>query len=204
MKLDEIRGALTGRTPLPPQESLPAAVFVPLTAGEDGAVSLLLEVRAHTLRHQPGECCFPGGQLEPGETPLDCALRETREELGPLELAPICPLDPLRHSSGQLIYPWLGEAQRLERLAPSPGEVAEVFSIPLEWLRATPPQWTAYTMAAVEEAEPGHPLAAFLPHYRKTRETPFWVWQEHTIWGMTARVILQLLELLVEIEAAPF
>lgn len=30
---------------------------------------------------QSGETCFPGGQMEPGETPADCALRETEEEL---------------------------------------------------------------------------------------------------------------------------
>ena len=57
------------------------AVLVPLLRRADG-LHLLYEVRSAALRRQPGEVCFPGGKLEPGEAPLDCALRETWEELG--------------------------------------------------------------------------------------------------------------------------
>ena len=44
------------------------AVLVPLVEREDG-LHVLYEVRALTLRHQPGEVCFPGGHIEAGETP---------------------------------------------------------------------------------------------------------------------------------------
>ena len=30
----------------------------------------------------PGSWCIPGGMLEPGESPVDCAVREIREEMG--------------------------------------------------------------------------------------------------------------------------
>lgn len=44
------------------------SVLVPLVEGEEG-LSLLYEVRARTLRSQPGEICFPRGPDGGGETP---------------------------------------------------------------------------------------------------------------------------------------
>ena len=52
------------------------AVLAPLVR-VDGETHLLFEVRALHMRRQPGEVCFPGGQIEEGETPLEAAVRET-------------------------------------------------------------------------------------------------------------------------------
>ena len=55
------------------------AVLLPLVE-QDGKLCLLYETRAETLvGHQPGEVCFPGGHIEVGETPEQCALLETEE-----------------------------------------------------------------------------------------------------------------------------
>ena len=55
------------------------AVLCPLVERPNG-LHLLFEVRSAGVS-QSGETCFPGGQMEPGEAPADCALRETEEEL---------------------------------------------------------------------------------------------------------------------------
>ncbi|MBO0847124.1 MAG: CoA pyrophosphatase [Nocardioides sp.] len=43
---------------------------------------LLLTERAHDMRSHPGQVSFPGGSIDPGETPREAALREAWEETG--------------------------------------------------------------------------------------------------------------------------
>ena len=56
------------------------AVVLPVEWGDDG-IHLLIEVRAAGIS-QAGDPCFPGGRIEPGETPAQAAARELEEELG--------------------------------------------------------------------------------------------------------------------------
>ncbi len=50
---------------------------------EDGETHVLFEVRAKTLRIQPGEICFPDGRVdEEDRNEEETAIRETCEELG--------------------------------------------------------------------------------------------------------------------------
>ena len=80
MTVSEIRSRLSRRTPDVLDTKHRSAVLVPLVE-QDGRLFLLYEQRAATLRRQPNEVCFPGGRLDGEESPLDCALRETWEEL---------------------------------------------------------------------------------------------------------------------------
>ena len=50
------------------------AVLIPLIKKEDG-YHVLFEVRAKHLNKQPGEVCFPGGKVEPGESTYEAAVR---------------------------------------------------------------------------------------------------------------------------------
>ena len=86
------------------------AVLVPLVE-QAGQLHLLYEVRAATLRRQPGEVCFPGGRIEGAETPEQCALRETREELGisPDKIQLLGRLDFIAHRANFIMYPILAQ-----------------------------------------------------------------------------------------------
>ena len=57
-----------------------SAVLVPLYDGPDGA-EVLLTRRSQALRNHRGEVSFPGGRIDPGETPVAAALREAYEEV---------------------------------------------------------------------------------------------------------------------------
>jgi 8-oxo-dGTP pyrophosphatase MutT (NUDIX family) len=57
------------------------AVLVLFGEGADGP-DLLLTERAHHMRSHPGQVSFPGGKIDPGETPREAALREAWEETG--------------------------------------------------------------------------------------------------------------------------
>ncbi len=171
-----------------------AAVLVPILRGAEPV--LLFEVRSAAV-YQPGEICFPGGGMEAGETPEACALRETEEELGlsRTEIHLLGRLETLTHISGRIVYPVLGSVlpAALEQLAPSEAEVAEVFTVPLQWFRENPPQPLSYDLVADMDTVP-EVLRPFVKHYRNRRTTPVWVWEDHVIWGLTARIIEALLE----------
>ena len=59
-------------------DDVPARADGPVPADLD----VLLQRRAATLGHHPGQVSFPGGGLEPGETPEQAAVREAVEETG--------------------------------------------------------------------------------------------------------------------------
>ncbi len=48
----------------------------------EGRGELLLTERAHHMRSHPGQVSFPGGTIDPGESPVEAALREAQEEIG--------------------------------------------------------------------------------------------------------------------------
>jgi 8-oxo-dGTP pyrophosphatase MutT (NUDIX family) len=49
--------------------------------GLAGGAAVVLCRRPLTMRRHAGQWALPGGRMDPGETPLDAALRELREEL---------------------------------------------------------------------------------------------------------------------------
>lgn len=173
------------------------AVLCPLTEGEDG-LRLLFEVRAPQLR-QGGEVCFPGGKMEPGESPRDCALRETEEELSipREEIALLGTPDFICSQRGFLLRPVLGLVSPggLRALRPSPAEVAEVFTVPLAFFRETAPEVRRYALIPqVPEDFPYGPvgISRDYPWAHGQVEVPIWYYENHAIWGMTARLVREI------------
>jgi 8-oxo-dGTP pyrophosphatase MutT (NUDIX family) len=113
----------------------PAAVLVPIVARDTPTV--LLTERAHGLRKHSGQIAFPGGKIDrPGESPLDAALRETREEIGldPARIELLGYLDFYYTGSGYRIAPVVSLVLPPFDLLLNPDEVTSAFEVPLEFL----------------------------------------------------------------------
>lgn len=174
-------------------------VLCPLVWRE-GQWQLLFEVRAATLRRQPGEVCFPGGRMEPGETPVETALRETQEELqlSPQVITVLGELDFIAQGAGFLLHPVLAVVENLEGLHVGAAEVAQVFTVPLSYFQDNPPTSVGYDLVAqVPEDFPYELLHIVKPYAFRTGtvEFPVWVYEGHVIWGMTARIVRQIISL---------
>lgn len=173
------------------------AVLCPIIRGPGGPC-LLFEVRAAGVR-QGGEVCFPGGRLEDGESPEEGALRETEEELAipRREIRLLGRMDFLCNQRGFLLHPLLGEVSEagFTALRPSPAEVAEVFTVPLAFFLETEPEAYAYDLVPrVPETFPyeavGIPRS--YPWAWGRVEVPVWHWEHRVIWGMTGRIVREL------------
>jgi len=146
--------------------------------------SLLLTRRTNALANHKGQVAFPGGGYEKEDGDLaTTALRETFEELGipPEKIDIIGQLPQQPVISGYVVTPIVAILPGDVPLRPTPDEIARVFFVPLTWL-ADP--------AHIERVEKHrwHGLDYLVPFY-----IPY---EGEIIWGMTARIILSLLETL--------
>ncbi len=113
-----------------------AAVLVPIVKRPEGA-SVLLTMRAASLRSHSAQIAFPGGKIDADDaTAVDAALREAEEEIG-LDRSLVTPLgflDAYLTGSGYRIVPVVAAVEPDYTLALNPGEVAEAFEAPLGFL----------------------------------------------------------------------
>ncbi len=113
----------------------PAAVLMPIVKRDEPTV-LFTRRTAHLARHA-GQVSFPGGRVHEDDTSLiETALRETREETGiAADYVSIAGfLDSYETGTGFAIVPVVGLLTEGFTLAPDPGEVDEVFEVPLAFL----------------------------------------------------------------------
>ena len=186
----KIRSALASHRPVVADEEegvRKAAVALIVRLGTDDALELLFIKRAE-YEGDPwsGQIAFPGGRMEAGDASLsETAIRETREETGidlKREGLVIGVLDDLRPRTVRLpaivVRPYLALIDRDEPLRLSQ-EVALAFWLPFAAL-ARAESWHEETV----DARGVQINARVFRH------------QEHVIWGMTERVLNQLLTLL--------
>ncbi len=121
------------RRPLPAEALIPAAVAVAITVDGDGRDAFVITRRAERLRAHAGQWAFPGGRIDPGESPEQAALRELHEEVG-LHLAPdavLGLLDDYATRSGYVITPVVVWAPDPTQLEANPDEVEELHVVRL-------------------------------------------------------------------------
>lgn len=198
MDISALRNYYTGHVPTLMGEGGGSAVLVPLVR-QNEEYCLLYEIRSAAV-HQPGEVCFPGGKREPGEDAVQCALRETREELSIPESAVtvIGEMDFIHIRAGSLLRPVLGELapSSLETMRPEAAEVADTFLLPLRVLRQHAPE--VYVRQLAVEA-PDFPygdagVTADYPWRPYRLEVPVFRGLPHPLWGITARITMAVLE----------
>ena len=171
---------------LPVEDRVPAAVLM-LLYERDGEDHVLFQVRTHLVEHHKGEISLPGGRQDPGDDSLlYTALRETHEEIGvsPSDVEVLGRLDDVATRTNYLMSPFVGliTAPAPYPFAYAPEEVAMLLQIPLAHLLE----------GALELGQ--QPNGGIVRTYR---------YGEHLVFGATARVVGQFLDLLApEVERA--
>jgi 8-oxo-dGTP pyrophosphatase MutT (NUDIX family) len=205
-----IRRAIAARPPAPLEVPgfRPAAVLVAILDRPGGPTLLFTRRTEHVPSHK-GEISFPGGAREPGEDATAAALREAEEEVGlPREEAePLGVLDDLPSVAGYVVTPVVAAIRAPPaafRLAAF--EVHEPFELPLAALRdpaqrrstlfdpaGLPAQLTAMVERARAAARPV-PFEDVDPASGLWRIWSFHADPERVVWGLTARVLADLLD----------
>lgn len=169
-------------------EEREAAVLAPVL-DRDGVDHLLFIRKADDRSSHAGQMGFPGGGREPTDADLrETALRECQEEVGmhPTEPTVRGRIDDIRTVSRYSVRPYVGRAPDREYV-PDGVEVAAVAVLPVPALT---------DRANYDSERRDH------PHYGDIRLHYFRV-DGHVVWGATARMLVQLLELTSDWEMPP-
>lgn len=164
---------------VPPDDAVSRRGAVLLLFGQQR--DLLLTERAHDMRSHPGQVSFPGGSIDPGETPRQAALREAEEETGlradGVEVFGELPelwLPPSNFAVTPVLGWWADESPVG---VVDPAEVHAVYRVPLE-----------------ELLDPAHRVSA--RHPSGWVGPAFMIGPHHDVvlWGFTAGIIARLLD----------
>jgi 8-oxo-dGTP pyrophosphatase MutT (NUDIX family) len=164
-----------------------AAVLIPLFKKNE-EYHVLLTRRTHKVSHHKDQISFPGGRQDKGEDLLSTALREAKEEMGIAEkdvhllgeLDDICTV-----ASDFCVSPFVGLIPYPYPFKMNRQEIEEVLEVPLA--------------VFLDEDK-------FREEFRERNGEPLRVYffqhEAHTIWGATARILKQLIDLLPEEDKA--
>ncbi|MBM3224222.1 MAG: CoA pyrophosphatase [Candidatus Tectomicrobia bacterium] len=159
-----------------------AAVLIPLYQHQ-GDYGVIFTQRSETVYHHRGQISFPGGGHETQDMSLQhTALRESAEEIGlqPDHVQVLGQLDDLLTTgSNYLVRPFVGTIPYPYPFVLDPHETASIIEVPLSWLRQHNP-----------------PEQVYRQHDGRLVQSFFFDYNEHVIWGATAKIVKQFLDLL--------
>lgn len=198
LTIDRLTDVFAGRTgqssPVEHSGGSPSAVLVAIYPdgtddhGHD-QLHVILTRRADTLRHHTGEVSFPGGRTDPGESPVETAIREAHEEIA-LDPSLVQPLGELDHlttvTRRAYIVPVVALLDDRPQLHPAEAEVAEILRVPLAEL-LDPVVFREERWGTVHRARPVYFFELF----------------GDTVWGATAAMLRQFLLLALRHDPGP-
>jgi 8-oxo-dGTP pyrophosphatase MutT (NUDIX family) len=178
----------------------PAAVLVPLLRARSGPALLFTERHAG-LRVHAGQISFPGGGLEAGEDARAGALREAQEEVGlePGAAEIVGDLDDRPSTSGYVVTPVVALVRSPPpEFARQRSEVWKVFEVSLERLLAPGALRTEWWDGSTLGVSPRRPLVDLGPDEVDAATgryaVHFFDVDGRKVWGLTARVVKELLD----------
>jgi len=185
---DTIRDILNVREPMPFDDSgitdyRHAGVLLPLFE-EGGICKVLFTERTHRVEHHKGQISFPGGAVDKEDASIeDTVLRETYEEIGLSEkdiqlLGRID--DVLTLASNYVVHPVVGMITCMDDLVISRAEVKRVIKVPLSLFYCGNSDNRRYSVE----------------YEGVTYETPAYEYGKHLIWGATARMMENFIEII--------
>ena len=178
----KIKSALAARTRVPMAVGpVPAAVLLPLFLKND-EFHLLFTKRTSHLTHHSGEISFPGGVRDPcdGDSTAT-ALREAWEEVGiaPADVEVLGELDDCHSKYNYLVTPVVGVFPSNYQLTLSQAEIERIIEVPLSHF-----------------GKPGVFRVEDWQWQGAKRAMYFYMHGEDEIWGLTARILKQFLDIL--------
>ncbi len=161
-----------------PSNQPQAGVLIALT-DHPSDPEVVLTKRAARLSTHSGEIAFPGGKHDETDRDLlHTALREAEEEVGlpPDKVEIVGPLGQVMSKHGLKVTPWVGIIPQGLLLEPNPDELDEIFNVPLSFFM----QDERYCTDEIR-------------FKGKTMYVPAWEYEGHIIWGLTAYMLVELL-----------
>ena len=188
MLADKISSALISRTPeiVTGNGLKAAAVLIPIQERPDGEY-LVLTKRGDNMPTHKGQIAFPGGRMHVGDTDLVAtALRESHEEIGivPEHVRVLGRLDEFTAGYGIVVTPVVGVIPPQYDFCVDPAETSAIASVPIRSL-----------MEPGTYIKNAHLSPGGHPSYH------FYVNNGWDVWGVTARILVQFLELAYDFEA---
>ena len=161
-------------------ECVRAAVLCPLYI-ENDSLKILFIKRSQTVRHHKGEISFPGGVKDLQDDSLEkTSLRETEEEIGvkESEITIFGGLDEVNTSTGFLVSPFVGSIPYPYNFKLSTNEVDRLIGLTVS-----------------DFLEPDNEIEFYYFNGRRLSAQRAYKIDGHTIWGATAKIMAQFLDM---------